>query len=297
MWPDALWAGRAVMGVLNVTPDSFSDGGLHRGTPGAVTHGRRLAADGADVIDVGGESTRPGAEPVPAREERRRVLPVIEELAPLGVPISVDTMKADVAAAALDRGASIVNDVSAGRADPEMLPLVAERNAGLVLMHMRGEPRTMQRDPRYGDVVAEVTAFLLERVAAARAAGVVDRRIVVDPGIGFGKTAEHSWTLLGATPELARRLGHPLLVGVSRKSFLTAVGAPGHPIERDGATVVASVWALRHGASMVRVHDVAACRAAIDARDRAEAAAAGRDAPSPGGRTRPPVRDGRRGAA
>jgi len=296
VWPDALWTGNAVMGVLNVTPDSFSDGGLHRGIPGAVAHGRRLAADGADVIDVGGESTRPGAEPVPAAEERRRVLPVIEALGDLGVPISVDTMKAEVAAAALDRGASIVNDVSAGRADPEMLPLVAERGAGLVLMHMRGEPRTMQHDPRYGDVVTEVAAFLVERVAAARAAGVAEQHIVVDPGIGFGKTARHSWALLAATPDLARRTGRPLLVGVSRKSFLTAVGAPERPRDRDAATVVASLWALRNGASMVRVHDVAACRAALAARDRAEAAAAAPDV-APARRFGSPWRAPGRGAA
>ncbi len=278
-----------MMGVLNVTPDSFSDGGRFWAPADALTHGRRLVADGADVIDVGGESTRPGAQPVPEDEERRRVVPVVAALAGLGTPISVDTQKAAVADAALRAGATIVNDVSAGRADPEMLGVVARHDAGVVLMHMRGEPRTRQHDPRYRDVVAEVGDFLAERVDAARAAGVAADRIVVDPGIGFGKTAEHSWALLRATPVLAARVPAPLLVGPSRKSFLRAVGAPDDPAGRDAATAVTAVWALRHGAAMVRVHDVAGCRAALAARARVEGAASrarpSRRAPSPGGTT------------
>lgn len=285
-----------MMGVLNVTPDSFSDGGRFRTPEAALAHGRRLAADGADIIDVGGESTRPGAQTVPEDEERRRVVPVIAELTRLGVPISVDTQKAAVADAALRAGATIVNDVSAGRADPEMLGVVATHGAGVVLMHMRGEPRTMQQDPRYRDVVAEVGDFLAERVDAARAAGVPADRIVVDPGIGFGKTAEHSWALLRATPVLAARVPAPLLVGPSRKSFLRAVGAPDDPMGRDAATAATAVWALRHGAAMVRVHDVAGCRAALAAWARVEAAASGAG-PAPGAvsRAHPPGRAGRAG--
>ncbi|HVM40990.1 MAG TPA: dihydropteroate synthase [Acidimicrobiia bacterium] len=254
---------RAVVGILNVTPDSFSDGGRYLDLEAAVAHGAALAAAGAHALDVGGESTRPGAEPVSAADEAARVVPVIEALAEMiAVPISVDTTKAEVAAAALDAGATIVNDVSGGRFDADMLPLVAEREAGLVVMHMRGEPRTMQDDPVYDDVVAEVGDFLGERVAAAVDVGVAPTAVMADPGIGFGKTATHNLRLLAALPDLRRRAGVPLLVGTSRKAFIGAtldlpVG------ERDEGTLATVVWAFDRGVTAVRVHDVeTAARAA-----------------------------------
>jgi len=250
-----------LMGVVNVTPDSFSDGGLYLDPAAAISHGRELAAAGAEILDVGGESTRPGAEPVAAEEELRRVVPVIEALRDLDCEVSVDTSKAAVAAAALDAGATIVNDVTALRGDPEMAPLCAERGATVVLMHMLGEPRTMQEDPRYGDVVAEVKAFLAKRLQAATAAGIAEERVWLDPGIGFGKTAAHNMELLRRLGEL-RELGRPLVIGTSRKSFIGKVdGSPAD--ERLGGTIASSVLAAAEGAEVLRVHDVAEMRQAL----------------------------------
>ena len=256
----------AVMGIVNVTPDSFADGGHHATVEQALAHARRLIAEGADLIDIGGESTRPGAQPVAAAVESARVLPVVAALrAETDLPISVDTMKAAVAAAALAAGADMVNDVSAGRFDPAMLPLVAERAAVVVLMHMQGTPATMQQAPAYGDVVAEVTAFLAERAAVARSAGIDAERIWVDPGIGFGKRLEHNLALLAHLERLAA-LGFPVLVGASRKTFLGALG--GDPVEaRLAASLAAAVLAVAHGARVVRVHDVAATRRAVAVAD------------------------------
>ena len=208
-----------VMGVVNVTPDSFSDGGEFLAPADAIAHGMRLASDGAHILDIGGESTRPGAEPVDADEELRRVLPVIEGLAAAEAEISIDTNKVEVAARALEAGASIVNDVSAFRFAPALAELVAESGAACCLMHMLGEPRTMQEDPRYDDVVADVKAFLEERMAFAVAAGVSEERIWLDPGIGFGKTLEHNLELLRRLDEIVA-IGRPVVVGSSRKSFL-----------------------------------------------------------------------------
>jgi dihydropteroate synthase len=244
-----------LMGVVNVTPDSFSDGGLYLDPEAAIAHGRELAADGAQVLDVGGESTRPGAEPVSEAEELARVAPVIEGLAGGEAEISVDTSKAAVAAAALDAGAAIVNDVTALRGDPEMAALCGERGATVVLMHMLGTPRTMQRDPRYEDVVDEVRAFLVGRVEAVVAAGIAEERIWIDPGIGFGKTAAHNFELLRRLGEL-RELGRPIVVGTSRKSFIGAADGSAAS-ERLGGTIASSVLAGAEGADVLRVHDVA----------------------------------------
>jgi len=243
------------MGVVNVTPDSFSDGGLYLDPAAAVSHGLELVEDGADLLDVGGESTRPGAEPVDEAEELRRVVPVVEGLAGAGVPISVDTSKAVAAAAALDAGAEIVNDVTALRGDSRMAALCAAREATVVLMHMRGEPRTMQRGPVYEDVVAEVGEFLAERDAAARAAGIAAERIWLDPGIGFGKAEAHNLELLRRLGEL-KALGRPLVVGTSRKSFIGRVDGSAAS-ERLGGTIASSVLAAAEGAAVLRVHDVA----------------------------------------
>lgn len=250
-----------LMGVVNVTPDSFSDGGLYLDPEAAIAHGRELAAAGAEILDVGGESTRPGAEVVSAEEELRRVVPVIEGLRDPEYAISVDTSKAEVAAVALDAGAEIVNDVTALRGDPEMAALCARRSAMVVLMHMRGDPRTMQDDPRYEDVVAEVKAFLAERLEAAMAAGIPEQRIWLDPGIGFGKTAAHNMELLRRLGEL-RELGRPLVVGTSRKSFIGRIDGSGAG-ERLGGTVASSVLAAVEGAEVLRVHDVAEMRQAL----------------------------------
>lgn len=252
---------RAVMGVVNVTPDSFSDGGRFLDPARAVERGLALAEAGADVLDIGGESTRPGATPVDADEELRRVLPVVERLAAeAGVPVSIDTMKASVAAAACRAGATIVNDVSAGRADPAMLDTVAEAGAGFVAMHMQGTPADMQDNPRYGDVVAEVTDFLVARLAAAKTAGIPRDRLWADPGIGFGKTVDQNLELLARLPEIVDGVGVGVLVGTSRKGFigqLLAQSQLGSAVdEREEATLATVVWAFEHGASMVRVHDV-----------------------------------------
>ena len=251
-----------LMGVLNVTPDSFSDGGSWPTSALAVERGVILASQGADILDVGGESTRPGAESVAADEELRRVLPVVEGLARrVQVAISIDTTKADVARAALDAGATIVNDVSAGLLDPEMLPLVADRGATCVLMHRQGTPRDMQRAPVYADVVAEVAGFLRERAAAARARGIAAECIWVDPGIGFGKTLAHNLELLVRLREIAE-LGFPVCLGVSRKSFIASIeteqGVPPSPPEaRVGGTAAAVTLGVLGGATILRVHDVA----------------------------------------
>ena len=243
------------MGVLNVTPDSFSDGGRYLDGAAAIAHGLHLWRQGADVVDVGGESTRPGAPEVAAGEEAARVIPVVSALAAAGVLVSVDTSKAVVAAAAVQAGAAVINDVSA-LSDPAMAAVAAESGCGLVLMHMQGSPRTMQADPRYGDVVAEVRDFLLDRVAAAVAAGVAPGRICLDPGIGFGKNLVHNLDLLGIGVTALAATGHPVLVGASRKSFLEKILGPIPPHERDTATAAAHVLAIAAGATAIRVHSV-----------------------------------------
>jgi len=254
----------AVMGILNVTPDSFSDGGRFLDPDAAIAHGLALVEAGADLLDVGGESTRPGADPVDAAEERRRVLPVIEALAAqAGVPISVDTTKASVAEAALTAGARIVNDISAGRADDELLSVVAERRAGYVAMHMQGEPRTMQDAPRYEDVVGEVGDFLAARAEVAYAAGIADGALAVDPGIGFGKTAAHNLELLSHLDALVARFDAPLVVGTSRKRFLGGLLGDDAVDRRDDATLATTVWCVGLGARVVRVHDVRSTTRAI----------------------------------
>ncbi|MGY1714961.1 dihydropteroate synthase [Geodermatophilus sp. SYSU D01106] len=261
-------AGRCVvMGVLNVTPDSFSDGGRHATAEAAVAHGLALAADGADWVDVGGESTRPGAGRVDAGEECRRVLPVVAALARAGVAVSVDTTRAAVATAALGAGAAMVNDVSGGLADPDMARVVADAGVPWVLMHRRGESRDMDAEAAYGDVVADVRRELCRRVDAAMAAGVAADRIVVDPGLGFAKLPGHDLALLAGLDRIAD-LGFPVLVGASRKRFLGAVlappgGPPPPPARRDAATLATTVLAARAGAWGVRVHDVAGSADAV----------------------------------
>ena len=250
-----------LMGVVNVTPDSFSDGGLYLDPEAAIVHGRELTRAGAEILDVGGESTRPGADPVSPEEELRRIVPVIRGLSGSRSRLSVDTSKAAVAAAALDAGAEIVNDVTALRGDSEMAALCADRGATVVLMHMLGEPRTMQDDPRYEDVVADVKAFLAERLEAAVAAGIAEERVWLDPGIGFGKTGAHNMELLRRLGEL-RELGRPLVVGTSRKSFIGKVdGSPAD--QRLGGTIASSILAAAEGAETLRVHDVAEMRQAL----------------------------------
>lgn len=250
-----------LMGVVNVTPDSFSDGGLYLDPEAAIAHGRELVAAGAEILDVGGESTRPGAEAVSVEEELRRVIPVIQGLVATVAQISVDTSKAAVAAAALDAGAEIVNDVTALRGDPGMAALCAERGCTVVLMHMRGEPRTMQDDPRYEDVVVAVKGFLAERLEAATAAGIAADRVWLDPGIGFGKTVAHNMELLRRLGEL-RDLGRPLVIGTSRKSFIGKVDGSA-AADRLGGTIASSVLAAAEGAEVLRVHDVAEVRQAL----------------------------------
>jgi dihydropteroate synthase len=251
-----------IMGIVNVTPDSFSDGGLYLDPDRAIEHGRALAAEGADLLDVGGESTRPGASAVSAEEELRRVAPVVGALAAAdGAGVSIDTSKAAVAEAALGAGATMVNDVTALRADPELAGVCAASDCALVLMHMLGTPRTMQDAPGYDDVVGEVKAFLAERIETAIDAGIPEERISVDPGIGFGKTVAHNLELLRRLGEL-RELGRPVVVGTSRKSFLGRLTGRGVD-ERLGATTAANVLALANGADVLRVHDVAAAREAV----------------------------------
>jgi dihydropteroate synthase len=243
-----------LMGVVNVTPDSFSDGGLYLDSDAAIAHGEKLLRDGASVLDVGGESTRPGAAEVDEAEELRRVEPVVVALAGEAT-VSIDTSKLAVAEAALNAGASIVNDVTALRRDPEIAALCADRGAGVVLMHMPGSPRTMQDNPAYEDVVDEIKAFLAERIEAALAAGVAEERIWLDPGIGFGKTVEHNLELLRRLAEL-RELGRPLVIGTSRKSFIGRIDGSAVD-ERLGGSIASSVLAAAEGADVLRVHDVA----------------------------------------
>ncbi len=259
------------MGIVNVTPDSFSDGGAFLDPDAAIEHGLDLVTQGANILDIGGESTRPGAEPVSEVEELRRVIPVIEGLVAAGTiaQISIDTSKAKVAEAALGAGASLVNDVSALRADPQMVGLVAESECECCLMHMLGEPKTMQSDPRYGDVVAEVKAFLLQRMRFVTGEGVSEERIMLDPGIGFGKTAAHNLELIDRLAELAE-LGRPIVIGTSRKSFLGRIAADvaglAEPLDaqhRLAGTIATNVLALERGASVFRVHDVAPVREAL----------------------------------
>ena len=256
-----------LMGIVNVTPDSFSDGGRFMEPDRAIQHAGRLVDEGAELLDLGGESTRPGAGAVSAAEELDRVRPVLEgllgpERALAGAAISIDTSKLAVAEVALDLGAEIVNDVTALRSEPELGALCAERDCGLVLMHMQGTPRTMQEDPTYDDVVDDVKAFLAERIAFATSQGVAEERIWVDPGIGFGKTVDHNLELLRRLGELAE-LGRPIVIGSSRKSFLGKL--TGREVgERLGGTVASNVLALRAGADIFRVHDVAELRQALD---------------------------------
>jgi dihydropteroate synthase len=250
-----------VMGVVNVTPDSFSDGGRYLDAAAAIAHGRRLIAEGADLLDVGGESTRPGAQPVTPEQEIARVLPVIEALAPER-RVSIDTTKIAVARAALDAGATYVNDVSAFRFEPDLAGLVADAGVDCCLMHMLGEPRTMQDDPRYDDVVDDVKAHLEERIAFATAEGVAEEHIHVDPGIGFGKTAAHNLELLRRLDEIVA-LGRPVVVGTSRKSFLGRLTGRDDPADRLPGTIATNVLALERGARIFRVHDVAPVRDAL----------------------------------
>jgi dihydropteroate synthase len=244
-----------LMGIVNVTPDSFSDGGRFLEADKAVAHGLHLAGEGADILDVGGESTRPGADPVAGEEELRRVLPVVEALAGSGFRVSIDTTKLEVAEAALESGATIVNDVSAFRFAPSLAGLVANAGAGCCLMHMLGEPRTMQENPRYDDVVSDVRAFLEERLAFAVAEGVPEDKVWLDPGIGFGKTVGHNLELLRRLDEIAA-IGRPVVVGTSRKSFIAKLTGDRTEDDRLPGTIATSVLALERGARVFRVHDV-----------------------------------------
>jgi dihydropteroate synthase len=245
-----------IIGVLNVTPDSFSDGGEFFESDAAVERGIQIAAEGADIIDIGGESTRPGAKPVSVKEELQRVIPVIEKLcAKIDIMISIDTSKAEVAKAALDAGASIINDVTAGRGDEKILPLAATRNAALVLMHMQGEPRTMQKNPQYGDVVREVADFFRQQYRRAIECGIDPMRLAFDPGIGFGKTLEHNLTLLTNLDGL-RVHDRPLVVGVSRKSFLGKLIGSDELTDRFAPTIAMTSILRVRGADVLRVHDV-----------------------------------------
>ena len=262
-----------LMGVVNVTPDSFSDGGRFLSPERAVEHGRTLAAEGADILDVGGESTRPGAEAVSASEELERVGPVLTALRGVGATISMDTSKSAVAEAALDEGAEIVNDVTALRGDPELAGLCADRGCGVILMHMLGTPRTMQEAPSYDDVVDDVKAFLAQRLRFALDAGIEEERIWIDPGIGFGKTLEHNLEMLRRLGEL-RELGRPICIGTSRKSFIGKITRRDVD-DRIGGTIASNVLALAGGAEVFRVHDVRAVREALQV---AEAVLGRRDA-------------------
>jgi dihydropteroate synthase len=251
-----------IMGIVNVTPDSFSDGGAFLDADAAIAHGRKLAHEGADILDIGGESTRPGAQAVSAEEELHRVGPVIEALATDdGRPVSIDTSKLAVAEAALSAGATMVNDVTALRSEPELAGLCAQRGCEVVLMHMLGDPRTMQENPSYDDVVDDVKAFLAERIEFAISQGIVEERIWIDPGIGFGKTVEHNLELHRRLGELSE-LGRPITFGSSRKSFIGKLTGA-EVDQRIGGTIASSVIAYANGARMLRVHDVAPMRQAL----------------------------------
>ena len=256
-----------VMGIVNVTPDSFSDGAMFATAEDAVAHGARLVDQGADLVDVGGESTRPGSDPTEVDEELLRVVPVIEGLvkARPGTPLSVDTRKPEVASAALHAGASVVNDIAGGR-NSALLETVSRTGAGVVLMHMLGEPKTMQDDPRYDDVVAEVHEFLRERIEAAVFAGIPEERVCIDPGIGFGKTVDHNLALLRAVPAL-RMLGAAVMVGASRKGFIGTLTGVEDPAARLEGSLAVAVLAAAHGADLVRVHDVEATVRALKVAD------------------------------
>ena len=245
-----------IMGIVNVTPDSFSDGGTFGDTDAAVAHGLRLAAEGAEILDIGGESTRPGAAAVSADEEQRRVLPVIEKLAAsTKVAISIDTSKAAVARAALQAGAEIINDVTALQGDPDITTVAAETGAGVILMHMRGTPRTMQQDPAYENVVIEAADFLRERSKAVRAGGVAPDHIAIDPGIGFGKTVDHNLQLIAGLRTFAD-LGYPVVLGASRKSFLATAAGCEEMTDRDTSTAALTALGYGLGARLFRVHAV-----------------------------------------
>jgi len=248
------------MAVVNVTPDSFSDGGRYLESGAAQAHARRLVEEGADLIDIGAESSRPGAERISTDEELSRLIPVLEGLRDLDVPLSVDTVKPEVMRAAIDAGVAMVNDIAALRA-PGALETAAASGVAVCLMHMQGEPATMQREPRYGDVVAEVRAFLAARVAAAEAAGIANERLVIDPGFGFGKTSGHNLELLRNLDRIAE-IGPPVMAGLSRKSSLGAIAGRG-PGERLAASLAAALLAVQHGARILRVHDVGATRDAL----------------------------------
>ena len=261
------WAGLTldrprVMGILNVTPDSFSDGGAYADPAGAIDAGRALAVAGADIVDVGGESTRPGAHPIDPAEEIRRTIPVIRALATAGVRVSIDTRNAATMEAALDAGAAIVNDVSALAHDPAAAPLLATRRVPVVLMHMRGTPATMMAQAAYGDVAADIAAELAVRIAAAEAAGIARDAICLDPGIGFAKHPAHSIEVLRRLPELAA-LGRPLLVGISRKGFIGRLSGVPEPHNRLAGSLAAGLFALSRGAAILRVHDVGATVEAV----------------------------------
>ncbi len=244
------------MGIVNVTPDSFSDGGRHATTDAAIAHARRLVQEGADILDIGGESTRPGAPAVSVEDECARVLPVIEGLRELDVPISIDTQKPEVMRAALDAGADILNDINGFRTDAALQAAASHPTCGVITMHMQGTPQTMQQAPVYADVVREVKEFLLASATTLERAGVTRERIMLDPGFGFGKTVEHNYTLMARLSAFTS-LDLPVLVGVSRKSMLGAVtGKPVH--DRLAASIAAAMWAAAHGAAVLRVHDVAA---------------------------------------
>ncbi len=252
-----------IMGVINVTPDSFSDGGETADAAAAIARGRAMIDAGADILDIGGESTRPGAEPLGIEEEEGRVLPVIEGLAGAGAVLSVDTRHAPIMEAATAAGAAIINDVTALTGDPGSLDVAARTGASVILMHMRGEPRTMQADPHYDDAAREVIAYLEDRVAAAQAAGIPRERIAVDPGIGFGKTVDHNLDIVNRL-SLYRDLGCPLVVGLSRKSFIGALSRGEPPQDRMPGSIAAALAAVSRGAHILRVHDVAETRQALD---------------------------------
>lgn len=265
--PRAPWAGfdlsrPIIMGIVNVTPDSFSDGGAHDSTDAAITHGRRLLAEGADILDIGGESTRPGAVPVPVEVEQARVIPVIRALAADGAVISIDTRHGSVMRAAAAAGARIINDITALTGDPDSPQIAAETGLPVVLMHMQGEPQTMQQAPHYGDVAQEVAEGLAARVAAAMAAGVARADIAIDPGIGFGKDLSHNVDLLAQVGAL-HALGCPLLIGVSRKRFIAGLSKGEAPLDRVAGSIAAALHALGQGAHILRVHDVAATMQAV----------------------------------
>jgi dihydropteroate synthase len=254
-WLSAPRQSPLVMGVLNVTPDSFSDGGRFADADAAVAHARAMVDAGASLIDVGGESTRPGSAPVPPPEQIERVVPVIRRISSLPAVLSIDTTRSDVATAALDAGAAVVNDISAGRDDAAMFPLVARRGVPIILMHMQGTPQTMQAKPDYADVMAEVITFLRDRIELAGQAGIPLDRILVDPGIGFGKTMDHNLELLRRQRELST-LGLPVVIGTSRKSFIGKITGEAEPTQRLFGTAASIAWSIANGAGIVRVHDV-----------------------------------------